>query len=452
MCRAALASLLLLVIAPALQASDWDGGLQLESRSFVQHARWPGQTDDHNDLSLAMQLDYLGRWPSQAWSLQATIFGRIDEQDSSRSHADVRELNLRYSGEYLTVNAGIRQLFWGSVEAVHLVDVVNQSDWLESPDGQQKLGQPAISVSHSFEQGTLELFALPYFREREYPDSQGRLRPFIPVDAAQARYESDEGNRHVDYAARASININDLDFSLSYFRGTKREPRFDFEYSGVGIQFSGCSLLEPGCSILPSYRPSDPRLVPIYDQMEQYGVELLYTAEQWIFKAEAVHQHSIPQSFWAAAAGLEYNLGAVSSSAWDWTLLLEYYRDSRGTLSPGSPQGMAISTLASNGTFRLEQLPELRDLQILSYSPFQDDVFFGGRLALNDTASTEALAGVFIDTQTGAKMSIVKGGRRLGERWRLTLEATAYFDVPVLDPLYNFKQDSYVRLQLTRYF
>lgn len=51
---------------------------------------------------------------------------------------------------------------------VHLVDIINQSDLVENPDGEDKLEKPLVKLTSGlpWRAGTLNLFMLPYFRER----------------------------------------------------------------------------------------------------------------------------------------------------------------------------------------------------------------------------------------------------------------------------------------------
>ena len=50
--------------------------------------------------------------------------------------------------------------------------------------------------------GTVDLFLLPYFRERTFPGINGRLRSQPRVDSDQALYESSDKEKHLDYAVK----------------------------------------------------------------------------------------------------------------------------------------------------------------------------------------------------------------------------------------------------------
>ena len=60
-------------------------------------------------------------------------------------------------------------VFWGVAESQHLVDIINQIDFLEHPNGEVKLGQPMVHVTWTSDWGTLEFFGLPYHRPAHLP-------------------------------------------------------------------------------------------------------------------------------------------------------------------------------------------------------------------------------------------------------------------------------------------
>ena len=93
--------------------------------------------------------------------------------DSERTHFDIRELFGLWVFERWELGVGIRKVFWGVTESQHLVDIINQTDLVDSIDGEEKLGQPMVNVSIPHEWGTVDLFILPYFRERTFPGRDG---------------------------------------------------------------------------------------------------------------------------------------------------------------------------------------------------------------------------------------------------------------------------------------
>ena len=62
--------------------------------------------------------------------------------------------------------------------------IVNQTDAVESTDGEGKLGRPMLLALFLLDWGALFLFLLPGSRERIFTGSQGRLRPTLHVDVS----------------------------------------------------------------------------------------------------------------------------------------------------------------------------------------------------------------------------------------------------------------------------
>ncbi len=387
--------LLLLSLPSLLSAADWSGYVEGQLRTFPQTALDSDQSDA--SLSLAVQAEYFQRWDHGKQSLLFVPFARLDSQDEERSHVDIRELIWTCAGDGFETRAGIGKLFWGVTEALHLVDVINQTDLVENPDGEQKLGQPMLKLSLEQEWGILDFFVLPGFRERTFPGKEGRLRTHPRVEPDLAEYESDRQQRHIDFALRWSHYIGDWDFGLSHFHGTSRDPLFVPTLSNSG------ELV----------------LAPYYEQMQQTGLDLQATKGDWLWKLEAIHRHLDSGSYNAATGGFEYTLIGIRDSVMDLGLLAEYLYDNR------------------------------RDE---ATTPFENDLFLAIRLSANDIAGSELLAGVIRDLDSHASLFNLEASRRFGNAWKASLQARLWFAVPDDDPLFAYRRDDYVEFSLARYF
>lgn len=65
---------------------------------------------------------------------------------------------------------------------------------------------------------------------------------------------------------------------------------------------------------------------------------------------------------------------------------------------------------------------------------------------------TELLSGITVDRRTGASLITVEGNRRVGDRWRVSLEARSFFAIPETDFIDEFRADDYVQLEIERFF
>ena len=391
---AALAALLplpALAEAPAFKRSL---DLSLEGTQYFHDAAYEGQRgNDDLSVSLGAELDYA---VSRTTSLRFVPFARWDVRDDERTHADIRELSVRHRHGSFDVVAGISRVFWGTIESVHLVDVINQTDLVEDLDGEDKLGQPLLSLGYSGSYGRIEAFVLPYFRERTLPGVEGRLRAPQPYTRGEALYRSGAEEHHVDGALRYSLSRGALDLGLAHFSGTAREPGFVPLPTANGIA-----------------------LQPYYDQIEQTSIDASYVSGGWLLKLEALHQNNHVEPYAAAAGGFEYSFTGVFEAGWDLGVLGEYLWDERGLEGP---------------------------------SAFQNDVFVGLRLAGNDVASTEFLAGIAVDCDHRGRFASVEASRRVGTSGKLSLELRTFASDDERDPLLVFRRDDYLRVEYTHYF
>lgn len=396
LCVIVAASTALLGSAAGVELS---GYLETETRYFPQSPRSGGQDDGLFGFSFALHPELFHEWQESGWLLKATPFFRWDEADPERTHFDIRELYVQKRFEDLEFSLGVRKLFWGVTESVHLVDFVNQIDLIENIDGEDRLGQPMAQLAYITDLGTFTLFGLPYFRERTFPGRSGRLRnePFIDVDSAE--FESSAEQWHFDVAARYSISKGPIDLGLYHFYGTNREP-----------------TLLPGRI---GSRGELRSLVPRYEIIHQTGLDLQYTKDSWLLKLEALARSGQGDTFWASVSGLEYTFYDVAETGIDLGLLAEYLYDSRGDTGA---------------------------------SVFQDDLFAGLRIAFNDTQDSQVLVGTIVDRDLGSTFFNLEASRRLNDHWKAAAELRAFSNVDERDPLATLERDGYLQLTLSRYF
>jgi len=357
------------LVRPTHAAVTWSGFIAAEGRFFTQSALRPEQRA--YDFSLVLQPELSYAWASDRDRITFVPFARLDQQDSHRTHGDIRELYWLHVGERWKLRLGLAKVFWGVTESQHLVDIINQTDLVENIDGEDKQGQPMINLTLLRSWGTLDFFVLPGFRERTFPGPHGRLRPIPRVDPEQVCFTSRLGRAHVDAAIRWAHRFGDWDIGLVHFYGTSREP-----------------LLLPGMT-----STGQPVLVPRYDIINQTSMDLQWTTGSWLWKLETITRSGQGDRFAALTAGFEYTFGNVLDSGANLGVLAEYLFDSRGQAVPPF---------------------------------FADHIFIGLRLALNDVQSTEALVGSIVDRVSGATVFSLEASRRVGERWKLSLEVRVF--------------------------
>jgi hypothetical protein len=319
--------------------------LELQGRAFPKSPADPRQ--QQHGTSIALRAEYDVDWANGDQLFEVEPFFRYDPSDPRRTHFDFRVLSWTLIRDWWELRLGFRTVYWGVTESQHLVDIINQTDLVEGPDGEEKLGQPMANLALILDWGTLEFFVMPFFRERTFPGVNGRLR-FLPlVDPDFAIYESGAGRNHVDWAIRWFHTIGSWDIGLSHFNGTSREPL-----------------------LVPQQRGGEIVLAPFYPLINQTGLDLQMTGEAWLWKLEAITRSGFGDRYIAFTGGFERTLVGVFGSSTDLGLLAEYLYDSRG---------------------------------LKATTPFQNDLFLGTRLAFNDVQGSELLTGAIIDLESGAR-------------------------------------------------
>ncbi len=385
---------------PGASMDRLSGYVSGEGRFFFHDPLYPGQADQ--DGSLAAQPEYYHQWQDGS-SFTFTPFGRFDSADSRRTHWDIRELNYLYPRDDWFFRVGVGKVFWGATEFVHLVDIVNQTDLVEHIDGEDKLGQPMVEFSITKGWGTLDVFFLPYFRERTFPGRKGRLRPALVIDTEHPLYRSSAEQSNVDAVARYSRTFGDIDFGIYVFKGTNRDP-----------------LLIPS-DVLDPNDAGERRLIPFYDQITQVGTDIQWAVGNWLWKLEALWHDGYLGSYTAAVGGVEYTLVGFAGSQTDVGLVAEYAWDERGD----DPTTTSI---------------------------FDNDLFLGLRLTPNDPDSTLLLAGVMQDLGEAETVVTIEASRRLGSHWRLSLDAWFFLAQPEDSILYDIRADDFLRLELAYFW
>lgn len=399
-----LATLLSLHYSSALLADEYDdsfseltGSVAFESRYFTQDALYSGQDED--SYSMAVNIEYYRDWDDGNKRFVATGFGRYDDQDTERSHLDIRELYTWRGYENYEVYAGARKVFWGVTETLHLVDIINQDDGVENIDGEDKLGQPMLSILMERDWGTFEAFALFGFRERTFSGTDGRLRSALTVDPDAARYQSSKGQDHVDFAARWTQVYGDWDVGVSQFIGTSRDPQYQ-TLSNSSNEVTG--------------------LAPYYAQIQQTGLDVQAIYGDWLLKLEGISiKYKEDDRNTAGVGGFEYTYVGINDSVTDLGLFIEYQFDDR--------QGDKATAT-------------------------QNDLAIGTRWILNDIEGTEVISSLSFDLDNQSQFISVEASRRINDNWSFETQARLFTNTHQDDGAYALRHDDYLQIELTRFF
>ena len=382
------------LICLEVEAHEIRGTVSLQARLFPNPPIHPDQ--EQHSFSIAAAPEYIHRFDDG--SLFAFLpFVRLDSADPESTHFDIRDLSYIWSKDAWDVRVGIRTEFWGVVESVNLVNIINQTDLVENPEMKDKLGQPMLNVSYTHPWGTFDFFMLPYFRERTFSGEKGRLRLGLVVDTDNPIYESAAEEHHIDFAFRYFQSIRELDIGISQFIGTARDP-----FPTIASQ-GGQFIIRP-----------------LYQQIRQTGVDLLLVTGSWIWKFEGIYRDaSITRNYFAMVGGLEYVFDGFLETGMDLGVFLEYLYDHR------------------DGD---------------EFTVNEDDFLVGLRLGFNDLRTTSIQVSALIDRDTGAWFPLIKATTRLDNHWRLSLRYLGLVDQPRSDIFFDLRDDDFFEVELTYYF
>lgn len=352
----------------------WTTEAGLESTFFAE------QSDIHDtrsNYSVVMKTEYFKDWNDGADSFTFSPRARLDEHDPERNTFDISDLSWVHVEDTWEIRTGIRQIAWGVSFMGSVVDVVNQTSIAEDFFG-AKLGQPMVNLSLVRDWGILDLYVLAGFRKSTLPGTESR--PGLPFDLDTSEAEVPFENQPIyglDYATRWQHNWESLEWALSFFHGTSRDPDVDFNYN----------LVNPG-------------IISTYHQIDQLGVELNYIWNGYNFKFEsavvdgAKYRGEELGMYTAGLLGFEYTWGSALGSNYDVMWDISYMHDDR----------------QSSITAILDK-----------------DVFVIGTLNFNDEFDTRLTLGTIQDTQDNEGIFLINASRRIAENWKLDASGIFFY-------------------------
>ena len=355
-----LKSLLVMSILPAqLVVGEMIGEVSFDNRYFFNVGL---QEQEKNHSSFSFSPEIFKDDSNRIFHFKAKL--RRDSEDPGRNLNDIQELYLINIFEDKEIKFGVSKEFWGVTETSHRVDIINQTDFTEGFDGEEKLGQPMIKISLERSWGLLDIYALLGFRERNFSGIKGRLRLPLSINEKNSLYSSSSKNKRVDFAFRWSNYYDDLDIAISHFSGTSREPRF-----------------------LPSPNEIN-ALVPLYEVIDQTGLEIQYLLDSLAIKGEVISRSGHGDRYTAATYGFELTQVGFLQTRMDLGWVVEFNHDDR-----------------------------------LESSPF----VLGTRFSFNDIYDSQILSGFIINDRSKELGFLLEASRRVGECCLLSLEGV-YFD------------------------
>ncbi|MEM8598180.1 MAG: hypothetical protein AAGF76_17135 [Pseudomonadota bacterium] len=445
-------SALVLLLSSTASAQDitFGGELSLATRIFVQDGLYDGQDDAGVSPILSGRVELFA--PVAGGQAVLEAFGQWDPRTDA-TRADLPRAFYQRSFDGFDVLVGSNIEFWGVSEGNRPVDVINQEDVLDAPNRRDRLGQPMVNVNIDIgSRGSLGLWGLGGFRERDFGDDNARFRAPFLTDDDDAQFEEGKG-RHFDFAARytSSLRLGNsaVDFAVSYFNGTDRNPsqvltcrrpgglvtedicnavnaasNDPFDTSSPQIDTDDVletldGLVTEDLATLASEQ-SNIVFVPNYQHIQQLGGEFALTNGDFQFTLEGAVRFATGETSFAGTIGGQYTLNDLFNTDAQMLLISEYLYDNRSALQP------------------------------LNF--FENDVFLGFNYNQNDVAGTQLTGGFYVDTESVAQIYSLTFGRRLTDSLKLNVSALFINTDGFNDPLSFVEKDGYVEMSLAWFF
>lgn len=317
---------------------------------------------------------------------------RNDSSDDARDYFEIKELFIQYVDNNFDITLGSIQNFWGVTESAHIVDIINQKDYREDLDGEEKLGQPSIRFRKYFDMDLFSFFIMPYFRERPTNTFNKRFSTPLPVNSSSL-FPGSASKNHIDFSTRFQKNLGNNDVGLIFFRGNSRDP----------------IVTNDNLNIVNSYK-----LISVL------GLDYQYTSEDLLIKLETTNTNGFDKSYNSTVFGFE-------------------------KLLPSTFNRIEINTL-------LEFQFDDRNLTEAPLTSLDKDIFFGFRFNLNDINDTQFLVGSNIDTNDSSSFSILEGSRRFLDSYKLSLTYRGFSNYKREQSFYFIKNDDYLNLNVSKFF
>jgi len=133
------------------------GDLSGEVRTFVDGPLLPGEKSTTAQPGFSGEVKFDAQNVLDRFDVTLNPYYRYDAVDSGRSIFDLHTAKIATHGNRWRFKAGYDVEFWGVMEFVNPVNVINQRDLTDDVVGKRRLGQPMADVTVLGKWGTLDL-------------------------------------------------------------------------------------------------------------------------------------------------------------------------------------------------------------------------------------------------------------------------------------------------------
>lgn len=406
--------------------ADGRGEVSLNFRGYVDKAETLADEKQPNELGfIKVALEERDDW--KGWEYNLSLIGRADEKYQDNSYVDFNELNIGRSFGNWQASVGQHMFMWSRLEAYHVVDVINSRINDGNIERFEKLGETSVVLSHYTSIGTMKFIYMPYFKENFFPDSKMRIFDGLTptkqnIVKGDDVFDSEEENQFDQWAVYYAHQFGDLDLTVFAMDHIDRTRPI----------FAASSLANALAGNFNAY----------YIDVVDYGTAATYFWGEQTFKFEYLYS--------------DFN-------ADDSVALIDYTGGQRQVFnyqlaSIGHEYTYNYANNWSSGFFtEYQRVLGVGKEKRSQAQIFQNDLFIGHRLALNDAYSNEFMLGVYLDLErTGETLYYLSYERRLNNAWKMKVN---FRGVTIGDDakednrgLYVLDGDDEFGVTLTRFF
>ena len=348
-----------------------------------------------NDRGFAVSTNLRSKFSWRGVDFSGNVMGRVDDQDPTRNIFILQEAMLRYKLGTWEIFGGFEKFNLGAHEVFKPADNLNARNFDSDVENTEKFGELTYGVKKSFSWWDVSFFALPGEERHYIPGASSRLG--VGIDVQDVEYvqniTGEEYNNELGVIANFYADLGD--FSIFYLNHLdKKLPIFGNVDYITDITLTLCGAIV--C-------PADGTLnTPYYYETKEYGASASIVLSDFILKADVVSRNyntsvdiltingfERPENHTDAAIGLEYT--QYLDSGLELRYLAEYARVF------GVSEEVAVKSFI-----------------------FQDDLYVGVHLTLNDPMDTKFNIGGVIDLSGKSEgLYFASFDRRLSQSWRI---------------------------------
>lgn len=380
----------LYLLLAGVASTGWANvSIDVYNRHFFEPSTLPAK--QQNYFSAELHADWVWTWDEADLVIEPVV---SVAEDDALNYIDFQQLLFTYRMASSEVFAGVGMVFWGVTESYHLTDIVNQVNLVADLAREKKLGQPMVGYRRYLGDHTLELYWLPYFREQVLAEKNSRPWRSRPI-SGDPEYERSGGQWAQDVALRLSGFYESVDYGVSYFYGTERNPFLIIN-------------------------PSRTEFTETYVKTNKLAVDSQLTLGSTLLKSEMIYSSPDTQGDeFAMVAGIEQGIYGIVDTQLDASLFIE-------GLYSNNQQGVAL--------------------------PYKQHIMTGLRLDLNNEGGSNIMFSIINDKDDRDRTYYVNAQHRLKENISAEVDVW-YFDIRKQSSnLPYLKEEGYIQIGLEFYF